>query len=276
MAPARGAARPAWAVGPRSWTVVLTEPNIAVPSHHAIQRHRRALQTTTHEPTIAPLADTKPQPAGVCAVGCQTPRVNYSDIAKEITANATALNDEVAVFTQLPAKTKFLVYGCLMACMGQIDLMSKCEYGKGEPPGGQTPRMRSFMERYLDSTKTDEHRVAIQLMRHTLMHTGELRYLYEEKAGTAYTWRVHFADTFPAQFGHYTLTTEDPKDQDHLLAAVSGNVASIKAFNVNITQFAADIRRVAQDYTATMDNDPALQTKSEEAYSAIRVQPLAG
>jgi hypothetical protein len=107
--------------------------------------------------------------------------VDYTDIAKEISANASALNREVATFTQLPAKTKFLTYGCLMACMGQIDLMSKCEFGRGEPTGGQTPRMLNFMERYLDQNKLDEHRVAVQLMRHTLMHTGELRFLYEKK-----------------------------------------------------------------------------------------------
>ena len=34
------------------------------------------------------------------------------------------------------------------------------------------------MERYLGGQKVAEHRVAIQLMRHTLMHTGALRYLY--------------------------------------------------------------------------------------------------
>jgi hypothetical protein len=63
-----------------------------------------------------------------------------------------------------------------MACMGQIDLMSKCEWGPVEPPRNQTPRMQGFMERYLDAQKADEHRVAIQLMRHTLMHTGALRF----------------------------------------------------------------------------------------------------
>ena len=55
-------------------------------------------------------------------------------------------------------------------------------------PEVETPRMQSFMERYLDAHRTDEHRVAIQLMRNTLMHTGALRYLYEKRTETAYTW----------------------------------------------------------------------------------------
>src|ERR1700694_3008348 len=178
--------------------------------------------------------------------------MNYADIAREIIANATALNGEVATFTQMPTKTKFLTYGCLMACMGQIDLISKCEFGKGEPQGGQTPRMRSLMERYLDATKLEEHRVTIQLMRHTPMHTGELRFLYEKKTETGYTWRIHFADTFPSQFGHYTLTTEDPTYQDTLIASVNGKVTTVKALNLNITEFAEDIHRVAQSYTTAL------------------------
>lgn len=200
--------------------------------------------------------------------------MQYTEIAGEIIANATALNGEVATFTKMPTKTKFLTYGCLMACMGQIDLMSKCEFGKGEPQGGQTPRMRSFMERYLDATKVEEHRVTIQLMRHTLMHTGELRFLYEKKTETGCTWRIHFADTFPSQFGHYTLTTEDPTYQDTLIASVNGKVTTVKALNLNITEFADDILRLAQSYTTALGANSSLQANSEAAYPAIRVQPL--
>jgi hypothetical protein len=211
--------------------------------------------------------------------------VKYTDIASEINANAAALNFEATTLAQLFSNTQFLGdnrnfphahYGYLMACMGQIDLMSKCEYGKGEPPGGQTPRMQDFMERYLDARKADEHRVAIQLMRHTLMHTGALRYLYETLTETAYTWRIHFGDTFPAKFGHYTLTVEDSNYQDHLLGAVNGNVATVKALNLQLTAFAADIERVAQDYTTAMSNDPTLQTKCEDVYPELRVQLLKG
>ena len=205
---------------------------------------------------------------------CQTFDVKYTEIADELLANAAPLNVAVSTVTQMPARSKFLTYGCLMACMAQVDLISKCEYGKGEPEGGQSERMRSFMERYLGAQKIEEHRVAVQLMRHTLMHTGELRYLYEKKTETAYTWRIHFADTFPAgKFGHYTLNVGDPNYQDHLLDAVDGNVTTIKAFNLNITQFATDMQQVAHTYTTAMNNDPTLQTKCQ-AYPEIRVQPL--
>ncbi|MDX1885820.1 hypothetical protein [Mycolicibacterium sp. 120270] len=193
-------------------------------------------------------------------------------------------NDEVSNLAKLFSQTAFLGdrsnfshahYGYLMACMGQIDLMSKCEWGPVEPPRNQTPRMLAFMENYLDAQKVDEHRVAIQLMRHTLMHTGALRFLYEPKTGTAYTWRIHFGDTFPsARFGHYSLSTEDPAYQHDLLSSVSGKVSVVKALNLQITQLAADILRVAKDYTTKMNTNRALQIKCEGAYPAIRVQTL--
>jgi hypothetical protein len=209
--------------------------------------------------------------------------VKYTVIASEITANAAGLHDEVITLAQLFSKTQFLGdnrnfphahHGYLMACMGQIDLMSKCEFGPNEPPGNQTPRMQSFMERYLDAQKADEHRVAIQLMRHTLMHTGALRYVYEKKTGTAYTWRIHFGDTFPAQLRHYTLTVEDPTYQDDLLASVTGNVAQVKALNIQVTEFAGDIARVAHSYTTAMSSNQTLRSNCELVYPMIRVQPI--
>jgi hypothetical protein len=74
-----------------------------------------------------------------------------------------------------------------------------------------------------------------------------LRFLYDEKNETAYTWRIYFGDTFPSSVGHYTLTVEDLLYQDVLRAAVNGKVTTVKALNVQLTAFAADILRVAKD-----------------------------
>jgi hypothetical protein len=128
------------------------------------------------------------------------------------------------------------------------------------------------MERYLDAQKVDEHRVAIQLMRHTLMHTGALRFLHDKKTEIGYTWRIHFGDTFPTSIGHCTLTAEDPQYQGILQRAVNGKVVGVKALNVQLTAFAADILRVAHDYTAAMTTDPTLQSKCQVAYRDIQVQ----
>lgn len=184
--------------------------------------------------------------------------VKSKDIADEILANVAALAYEVNALAQrFDEEPKFYGdnrnfphahYGYLMACMGQIDVMSKCEFGPGEPHGGQTPRMREFMLRYLHPNKADEHRVAIKLMRHTLMHTGALRPLYDKDAQVAYTWRLHFGDTLPSGFTHYTLTVEDSAHQQELLAAVPGPVVKVRALNIRLTAFAADVVRAALDY----------------------------
>ena len=228
----------------------------------------------------------EPHPAGVSPMSYSDAKligVKYTEIADELIANVTALNDEVSSLAKLFSETAFLGdnrnfphahYGYLMACMGQIDLISKCEWGPVEPARNQTPRMQGFMERYIDAQKADEHRVAIQLMRHTLMHTGALRFLYDKKNETGYTWRIHFGDTFPTSIGHYTLTAEDPKYQDMLQEAVNRKVVAVKALNVQLTAFATDILRVAEHYTAAMTKDPTLQSKCEGAYADIRVQRL--
>lgn len=200
--------------------------------------------------------------------------MNHEEIADDLAANAAALNVAVQTIGDMPAKSKFLIYGCVMACMAQIDLLSKYEYGLGEPQGGQTARMRRFMERYIDPNKTAEHRVAVQLFRHTLMHTGELRYLYDQADETAYTWRVHFSDRFPAKTSHYTLTPEDHQYQADLLSAVQGTVRTILAFNLNINELAADVQRATESFTARMRSDPALQNACEAAFPEVHVQPL--
>jgi hypothetical protein len=104
-------------------------------------------------------------------------------------------------------------------------------------------------------------------MRHTLMHTGALRFLYDEKNETG-----HLADLLRrhvSQFrGHYTLTVEDLQYQDVLRAAVNGKVTTVKALNVQLTAFAADILRVAKDYAAEM---PRTQHCSPTANWSIRL-----
>lgn len=201
-------------------------------------------------------------------------------IAAELLADATTLHGEVAAVADgLERNTsahrfRYAHYGYLMACMGQFDLLSRCEFGVGEPQGGQTVRMRSFMPRYLDAHKTDEHTVAIQLMRHTLMHTGALRFLYDRQAQVAYTWRVHFNGLLPAGVAHYTLSTEDAAYQDVLLSAVNGQVAVVKALNVRLTNLSADVVRVARAYTTEMLGDPMLRHRCEAAYAGVCVQSV--
>ena len=105
-------------------------------------------------------------------------------------------------------------YGYLMATLGQIDTLSVCD--RGGSRRDQMKRMVTFLETYVPPGNVDIHRVVVQMLRHTLMHTGALRYLCDSGNMTAYTWRVYFGD-LPVSVAHYTVTQIDPTYQDDVL-----------------------------------------------------------
>jgi hypothetical protein len=76
-------------------------------------------------------------------------------------------------------------FGYLMAMLGLIDTLSLCDSGRGE----QTPRMRTFLGTYVHPTQAGVNTVLVQMMRHTLMHTGALRYLFNSSTRVAYLAR---------------------------------------------------------------------------------------
>ena len=164
-------------------------------------------------------------------------------------------------------------YGYLMACMGKIDVLSA--YWSGQVGSHrQTPRMIAFMNRYLYPGRTVEHQVAVQLFRHTLMHTGSLRFLYDRTNDTRYTWRVYLGKGLRPDW-HYSITTEDPQSQDQLYAPCvsTGSRHSVcKALNVSIPRFAEDLSHATQLYLSDFENNTNLQTNYDNAHPHIIIQ----
>jgi hypothetical protein len=203
--------------------------------------------------------------------------VNFDEIAHEIRSNAVALHREVVDVTNFlegrEHHFRHATFGYLMACMGQIDVMSFCMFGPDEEPGDQTLRMHRFMKEYIDPHKVEEHRVAIQLMRHTLMHTGALRYPYDETRKIAYTWQVYFGDSNASKRDHYTLTVEDPAYQGHVLEAAGGRpVDAIKALNFRLIFFAEAVLRAAKAWDDAMRAEKELQDRCASNYQDVRFQ----
>ena len=161
-----------------------------------------------------------------------------------------------------------------MACMGKIDLLSA--YWQGEVTSrGQTVRMRSFMDRYLHPGRTEENRVAVQMFRHTLMHTGALRFLYDKTNDVKYTWRVHFGFTFPPNVRHYSITTEDARYQEMLKAvpvSTASSSSKIRALNLGIIHLVSDLKRGLTAYLADLETDLVLQTNYQKASPKILIQ----
>jgi hypothetical protein len=157
--------------------------------------------------------------------------------------------------------------------MGKIDVLSS--YWSGQVgSSGQTRRMASFMDRYLYPGRTDEHQVAVQMFRHTLMHTGALRFLYDRTTDTRYTWRVFFGEGLRPEW-HYRITTEDERYQHQLraLAVSTGSTSSTcKSLNVSIPRFVEDLDRATKGYLADFAIDTSLQANYDHADPHIIIQ----
>lgn len=206
--------------------------------------------------------------------------MDAAQIAEEILAHSAALKFEVETLTACFAENNFFGdpnnfrhghYGYLMTCLAQIDVLSVYEKGVIKRKE-QTPRMQSFLDRHLRSGRSEEHRVAIELFRHKLMHTGALRYVYDTTTNTAYTWRVYFTDAVSIKARHFTLSLEDMAHQQDLLSYAPALPSTIKALNIHIPSLAADINNVSESYVTAMLADPALQQKVQDVYPLIRLQ----
>jgi hypothetical protein len=176
--------------------------------------------------------------------------VTPDDVAKTLVDQALDLQREVRRVAALFEQTNFLGdtsnmpyahYGYLMAIFGQIDTLSLCCSN-----GGGKDRSEKFLDDYIHPDKRDVNPVAAKMLRHTLMHTGALRYIYDNKCTTVYTWRFHFGE-FPADPGHYTVTSEDPTYQDYVINLVDlaklPAPKSVRALNLSLTNLADDLVR---------------------------------
>lgn len=207
--------------------------------------------------------------------------VTPEDVAKTLVDQALALQREVLRVGALFEQTNFLGdtdnmphahYGYFMAILGQIDTLSLC-CGNG---GGQR-RLEKFLDDYIHPGKGNVHPVAVKMLRHVLMHTGALRYIYDKKSQTVYTWQVHFGELPPGR-GHYTVTSEDLRYQGYVINLVDlaklPAPKSVKALNLSLASLADDLVRGAQQSTAAMLATRQKRGNAVSKYPTICVQKL--
>jgi hypothetical protein len=202
------------------------------------------------------------------------------EIANRLVADAAALQREIELMERHFTLNHFFGdvgnlpyahYGYLMAVLAQVDAVSTCH---GESRVSQTIRMCTFLEAYVRSGKLDVHRTVVQMLRHSLMHTGALRYLYDTHAQAAYTWRVHFGD-LPDGVTHYTITSVNLAHQEDILgiAHLAGVApASIHALNISLVALSADWLQGVKKYVREMLTDPVLRARAETRYPKIQLQ----
>jgi hypothetical protein len=203
-------------------------------------------------------------------------------VKEELTRELKVLEFEILTLARVFAETSFFGHvrnfpnahhGYLMTCMGRIDVLSS--YWSGRVGSrGQTQRMILFMDRYLHPGRIEEHRVAVQMFRHTLMHTGALQFLYNRTTDTRYTRRVYFGEGLRPEW-HYRITTEDEQYQEQLraLPVSTGSANSvIKALNVSITRFIGDLSHALQVFLTEFEADASLQANYDNAHPQIVIQ----
>lgn len=145
----------------------------------------------------------------------------FDDIAKRLVEYTRALQQEIHLVSNLVQQIDFLGdvnsvphahYGSLMAALGRIGTLSGCHGGNVNQC--QTSRMIAFLDKYVLG-RLDVHRVVVQMLRYTLMHTGHCDISMIRRARS----RIHgggYFDDLPGSVVHYTLTQVDCAYADHL------------------------------------------------------------
>jgi hypothetical protein len=131
-------------------------------------------------------------------------KARLQQLRDELTADLGELNREIeAVYSSLvlprwgdPLYHGFprTLYGYVMSCFSLVDALSRCRYDDRE----QTVRMRRFLADYM-GVSADAATVAVQLWRHTLMHTAKPRTLDDPASGHSYRWLLHWREHLPRQ-----------------------------------------------------------------------------
>ncbi len=135
-----------------------------------------------------------------------------SEIADQLSSDSRQLIEEAKVTVEKLVTSTWenhthhypaTLYAYLMAAFSRLDLYSRL--WDGDSGVGQTPRMRSFLAYYLPRDPLADA-LAIQLWRHTLMHTTRPRQLRERSSGHVYTYLFHWgAPQLPIE-QHYVVS----------------------------------------------------------------------
>jgi len=147
------------------------------------------------------------------------------------------------------------LYGFVMDCFAALDVVSRHWEGKDRP---RTPRMRDFMDKYVAPDR-EANDVAIQMWRHTLMHTGKPRDLLDSRTGIRYRWLLHWSTEQLPRSQHMQLQLPDPK---------------MRILNLALTELVKDLRTGFNAYIAELRTETVLQQNFFLTQSEVELQPF--
>lgn len=103
-----------------------------------------------------------------------------------------------------------------MVAFSMIDMLSCLDEGTQH---NQTSRMRRLLTERLDAAPAPAA-VAVQMWRHSLMHTGSPREVVDARTGVRYQWLLHWSDELPRE-QHLILLPGHRSDSQVLGAGVT-------------------------------------------------------
>lgn len=144
------------------------------------------------------------------------------------------------------------LWAYVMASFSKLDLYSKL--WDGGATKDQTSRMRAFLARYFPRDPLTDA-LAIQLWRHTLMHTSRPRRIHDLKSGLEYSYLLHWGNPELSRDNHYKIS--------------GGN-----KFDFGLEYFLDDLATLLTAYFADLANSTELQTKALSIWPKIEVQKV--
>lgn len=177
-----------------------------------------------------------------------------SEIAEQLRSDSQQLIEEVNVAVETLVKPSWenhthhypaTLYAYIMAAFSRLDLYSYLWKGERKD---QTLRMREFLGRYLPRDPVADT-LAIQLWRHTLMHTSRPRQLRETVSKDTYSYLLHWGAPQLPIAQHYVVN-------------------NLK-FGVGLQYLLGDFDRALQAYLSDADTSVDLQANVIKVWPSI-------
>lgn len=181
-------------------------------------------------------------------------------VLHELRTGLTQLREEVSVAYEtlvrptwdVPGHHHYPVtlYGYMMAAFSRLDLYSRL--WDGGATKSQSARMRAFLVRYLPRDPLADA-LAIQLWRHTLMHTSRPRRLRDKATGREYEYLLHWGPPHLPRNHHY-------------------RVANGAKLDLALGYFLEDLEIILEAYATDLNASASLQTNALSTWPTIAVQ----
>lgn len=187
--------------------------------------------------------------------------VKCTDIADQLIACVTALDLEarqvysavvLPAWDSQPHRYPVTLYGLIMACFSIIDLAS--QYCEGRT-GNATHRICSFMDQYISSNR-EANDVAIQMWRHSLMHTGKPRVLCDTRTSVRYNWLLHWSPEKLAPLTHFSFQ----------------NDGQCKTLNLTLLELILAVKTGLESYVHDLSTDLKLQRNCIKVHPQVELQ----